>query len=96
MNLTFSNGIAFNCNLEKDRVFPGIGGVLLKAPCYVTDQLPWTFYTESENKNGAWRFEEFLLKDIESDENSATLTLSSRGRWLPRIQEADAMGDARD
>ena len=82
LNLAFCNGR-----------FAGLGDVLFEATPLRSPELPWTFYTESEE---GLRFSEFeLIEVLRSGEGSATIVFESEGAWMPRIQEADAMGDAR-
>ena len=82
LHLAFSEG-----------AFAGIGEVLFAATPLRAPRLPWTFYTESEQGVRFSRFE--LLEVLQPDQDSVTLHFQSRGEWLPRLQEADAMGDAR-
>ena len=64
------------------------GGTLLRSP-----KLPWTFYTESDQ---GVRFDEFRkAKIVKQRDGGVTIVFTACGRWLPRIQAADAMGDAR-
>ena len=78
--------------VEKDR-FLGIGAVRYGSTLLRNPQLPWTFYTESDQ---GVRFEDYrLVKVVKSRGGGATIVFTSQGRWLPRIQDADAMGDAR-
>ncbi len=92
--IEFSNGLAFDPLSEGDR-FLGIGNVSYKGVQLRSDKLPWTVYTESETAEGGVRFENFTLAEIREVDGGADLILSSRSTWMPRIQEADAMGEAR-
>ncbi len=88
---TFSNGLQLELAFA-DAAFLGIGAVrwgdtLLRSP-----RLPWTVYTESDT---GVRFDTFRLLDVEEADGAITLVFAGGGRWLPRIQDADAMGDAR-
>jgi hypothetical protein len=77
----------------KDGRFLGIGAVTYGKTPLRSPSLPWTFYTESDQ---GVRFEEFkLVKVSKSPGGGRTIVFTSAGRWLPRIQDADAMGDAR-
>jgi len=89
--LHFSNGISFSLLLDDER-FLGIGDVRYAETALRDAVLPWTLYTESET---GFRFDEFVLREIEQEGETVTLVLSAPGRWLPRMQETDAMGDAR-
>ena len=83
---------SLNLLVENDR-FRGIGAVRYGTTLLRSPQLPWTFYTESDQ---GVRFEDYrLVKVVKSRGGGATLVFTSQGRWLPRIQDADAMGDAR-
>lgn len=73
--------------------FFGLGEVFFEKTPLRSPSLPWTFYTESEEGVRFSRFE--LIGVIQSNDESATIHFKSTGEWLPRIQEADAMGDAR-
>ncbi|PTX94777.1 hypothetical protein DB346_22485 [Verrucomicrobia bacterium LW23] len=72
--------------------FAGLGQVLFETTPLRSGQLPWLFYTESES--GA-RFTRFTLRDVVRHQHDASIVFEAEGEWLPRIQEADAMGDAR-
>jgi len=76
-----------------DRMFAGVGCVLFESTPLRSPELPWTFYIESEE---GWRFSEFeLLEVVRPSADAATIVFTSEGAWLPRIQQADAMGDGR-
>ncbi len=92
--MKFSNGLELEILTENNQFF-GIGhvsfhGVLLRA-----NTLPWTIYTESESDAGGVRFENFRLVEVRESDEGADFILASRGTWMPRIQEADSMGEAR-
>ena len=89
--LRFGNGFELELALDGDR-FLGIGEVQYDGTALRNPQLPWTLYTESER---GYRFETFTLTDISQDGKQARLTFESPGTWLPRVQEADSMGDSR-
>jgi hypothetical protein len=73
--------------------FLGIGAVHYGSTPLRSPQLPWTCYTESDQ---GVRFEDYQLVDVvESGDGGTTMVFTAQGRWLPRIQDADAMGDAR-
>ena len=73
--------------------FAGVGEVFFEKTPLRSPELPWTFYTESEE---GVRFSEFDLLDVvRTGEDAATIVFESEGAWLPRVQEADAMGDSR-
>ncbi|MGB2967138.1 MAG: hypothetical protein WBD14_06985, partial [Phycisphaerae bacterium] len=87
----FANGFSMTLAFEGNR-FLGIGEVRCGRRLLRSAALPWTFYTESET---GFRFDEFRLKDVRRSGQEAILLFTSEGRWLPRLQAADAMGDAR-
>ncbi|HSI85072.1 MAG TPA: hypothetical protein VK970_14870 [Candidatus Methylacidiphilales bacterium] len=73
--------------------FGGLGQVLFENTLLRSGELPWLIYTESES--GA-RFSRYTLRDVvRNQEDSVSIIFQGEGEWLPRIQEADAMGDAR-
>jgi hypothetical protein len=73
--------------------FLGIGAVRCGPTLLRSPRLPWTFYTESDQ---GVRFEDYRLANVVKPRGGgATILFTSQGRWLPRIQDADAMGDAR-
>ncbi len=72
--------------------FTGLGEVKFEETPLRSPAIPWTFYTESE---AGFRFSEFDLLDVLQTGDETTIVFESEGTWLPRIQEADAMGDAR-
>ncbi|MEI6521602.1 MAG: hypothetical protein WCO98_16435, partial [bacterium] len=72
--------------------FLGIGEVRYQHKQLRSAQLPWIVYTESEH---GFRFEPNRLIDVEHDGDAVTLVFAGDGTWLPRLQEADAMGDCR-
>jgi hypothetical protein len=83
----FTLGLAF-C----DSCFTGLGDVVFDGMPLRAPRLPWTFYTESEK---GFRFSEFDLLEVRQVADSVTIVFESEGAWLPRVQAADAMGDAR-
>ncbi|MFH1500069.1 MAG: hypothetical protein ABII82_19865 [Verrucomicrobiota bacterium] len=84
----------FTLHLAFDRHnFLGIGKVLFDGTPLRADILPWTFYAESETGVRFSRFE--LVRTDATEDGGAVIHFRSRGEWLPRIQEADAMGEAR-
>lgn len=88
----FDNGFSLRL-AAAGRRFLGIGEVRFGRTRLRSPALPWTLYTESET---GVRFEDFELRGVErATDGAATLVLAASGRWLPRLQEADAMGDAR-
>ncbi len=95
MTLRFSNSFELRFAMGRDDSFLGIGLVQFDGTPLRTDRLPWSFYTESETKEGGWRFETFRLQNVRQDAAEALIVFTSEGQWLPRIQAADAMGDAR-
>ncbi|WP_269523271.1 hypothetical protein [Coraliomargarita parva] len=93
-DLAFSNGISLQLILEEDK-FLGIGVVEYQGVPLRASVLPWNFYTESEVEERAVRFETFSLEEVRQAGEAVELVLKSKGVALPRIQQADAMGEAR-
>ncbi len=89
--IKFDNGISLRLSCERER-FLGIGEVRYRSTLLRSPQLPWAVYTESED---GFRFDQFRLVEVTASGSEATIAFSSQGAWLPRIQAADAMGDAR-
>ena len=89
--LQFDNGIVVELLIVGDR-FLGIGAVTHQDAPLRSTELPWTLYAESDE---GFRFDTFQLKNVEADGEEATLTFLAHGDWMPRVQEADAMGDSR-
>ncbi|EIQ01381.1 hypothetical protein OpiT1DRAFT_05957 [Opitutaceae bacterium TAV1] len=84
----FSLHLAF-----EDGSLTGIGAVNFHNTPLRSALLPWTFYAESET---GVRFSRFDLSGVEQKNGSdVTICFRSNGEWLPRIQETDAMGEAR-
>ncbi len=94
--IDLGNGIAFDLLFgptgDGAPAFRGIGEVRCGRHVLRSAALPWTLYTESET---GLRFEDFRLAAVERTSAGTTLVLSSEGRWMPRAQAADAMGDSR-
>jgi len=89
--ISFPNGLRLEL-AGSDADFLGIGAVWFGDTLLRSAQLPWTVYTESET---GVRFDSFRLLGVEKDGEAVTIVFAGEGRWLPRIQDADAMGDAR-
>ena len=89
--LEFENGFVLGLVREGED-FLGIGQVCYQGTPLRCPALPWTIYTESE---AGLRFDRFRLAGVEADGREATITFTSQGAWMPRVQAADAMGDAR-
>jgi len=89
--IRFENGFELTLALDGER-FLGIADVRYDLTPLRNPELPWIFYTESDR---GFRFEEFRLVDVEKTDSGAVIVFTSQGSWLPRAQEADAMGDAR-
>ena len=87
----FQNGLELEVIVEGNR-FLGIGELRYQGTPLRSGALPWTVYTESEL---GLRFDTFCLKEIKQDADAVTIEFTGGGQWLPRIQDADAMGDAR-
>ncbi len=90
-SIIFSNGFSFDLLGEADR-FLGIGAVRFQGTALRAAKIPWLIYTESEHGLG---FDPTRLEAVERSGEAVTLVIAAEGRWLPRVQEADAMGDAR-
>jgi hypothetical protein len=95
-HLDFPNGFSIEIDRQDGR-FNGLGRILFNGIPLRSSRLPWTLYTESETDDAAVRFESFILADTRHDAagGAITLVLKSTGRWMPRAQQADAMGEAR-
>lgn len=89
--LTFDNGFAIRV-LSTGRRFGGLGRISYADVSLRSDQAPWSLYFESD---AGWRFDCFDLQEVQSDGKDATITLTATGRYNPRIQDGDAMGDSR-
>jgi len=89
--ITFPNGMQIELALA-NFAFLGIGAVRFGDTLLRSPQLPWTVYTESDR---GVRFDAFRLLEVERADGAVTIVFAGDGRWLPRIQDADAMGDAR-
>ena len=92
--IDFPNGISLQLDVNGSE-FLGIGSVSFKGTPLRSTRLPWTLYTETERFDEAVRFETFTLKEVRKTGDAVEVVLLSPGRWLPRVQEADAMGEAR-
>lgn len=93
--IEFPNGLSLEL-MTDGRRFAGIGTVACRGNVLRSSLLPWTLYTESETFDAAVRFETFTLEDVRHEaDGGVSLVLRSRGQWMPRAQEADAMGEAR-
>ena len=92
--LDFPNGISLHLDVNGSQ-FHGIGAVSYKGTQLRSSQLPWTVYTETEHFDEAVRFETFSLKEVREKGSEVELVITSKGSWMPRIQAADAMGEAR-
>jgi Melibiase len=89
--ITFDNGLSLELACDGQR-FLGIAAVRYEDTPLRSPKLPWNVYTESEH---GFRFDQFRLKEVTALPDRATIVFTSEGSWLPRIQAADAMGDAR-
>ena len=89
--LKFSNGLELDLVLCGDR-FLGIGTVRHAGVPLRSSALPWTIYAELE---AGFRYDRFQLIEIKASSTEAMIRLHARAGWLPRVQEADAMGDSR-
>lgn len=78
---------------EDGNRFLGIGSVVQGETPLRSAALPWTFYTESD---AGFRFDEFTdLKTMKRKGGAVELRFKAVGRWMPRVQCADSMGDSR-
>ncbi len=91
MRIPFANGLSLQLLLDGGR-FLGIGEVRCDALDLRSAALPWLVYAESET---GVRFEDWTFTAIEEAGEARTIVARSPGRWMPRAQEADAMGDSR-
>jgi hypothetical protein len=89
--ITFSNGFAIDLMTDESR-FVGFGEVRYKGTTLRSGEMPWSLYFESDT---GWRFDTFSLVSVTSTGQQATVTLTGRGSYNPRIQTGDAMGDSR-
>jgi hypothetical protein len=89
--LEFDNGFTLQVALDGEK-FMGIGEVTYQGTPLRSPQLPWTFYAESDT---GVCFEDFVLDEVKQDGCGVTITLTAAGRWMPRNQQADSMGDSR-
>ena len=92
--IDFSNGFSLQLAINGSECL-GIGAVSYKGTPLRSTLLPWTVYTESEHAEEAVRFETFHLKEVRKNGEAVEVVLLSQGRWMPRAQEADMMGEAR-
>ena len=91
MQIDFANGLSLQL-LVDDGHFSGIGAVRCDGLDLRSSALPWLVYAESET---GVRFEDWSFTAIEEAGEERTIIARARGRWMPRAQEADAMGDSR-
>jgi hypothetical protein len=89
--ISFSNGFSLQLAFDGDR-FLGIGAVMWNGRLLRDTRLPWTLYTESDT---GIRFQDFVLDEVQECGDGVSIVFTSAGRWMPRIQDADAMGDSR-
>jgi len=90
--IRFNNGLSLRLATARGH-FLGIGEVRAGRTQLRNPHLPWTLYAESEH---GLRFEDFSLQRVTcGPAGAATISFTATGRWLPRLQAADAMGDAR-
>ncbi len=89
--LGFRNGIEIEI-LKSGTQFLGIGVVRYDGCDLRSNALPWIIYAESETGHC---FDQFELVDLKSSPDEVEVCLQARGRRMPRVQEADSMGDSR-
>ena len=94
--IAIGNNFVVELDVDGDGRFHGIGQVWHGDTALRSGRLPWTIYTESEGEGFGVRFEAFTLKSVDrKDDGAVELKIASRGKWMPRVQVADAMGEAR-
>ncbi len=91
MRIDFANGLNLNLMID-GKHFLGIGAVTCDSLDLRATALPWLVYAESET---GVRFEQWEMVGVEKTGDARTIVACARGQWMPRLQEADAMGDAR-
>jgi len=89
--IEFENGITLEARCD-GKHFLGLGRVAFRGTDLRCPDLPWTVHFESES---GFKFDRFELVDLQQSGSDAVIVLSSEGTWMPRLQEADAMGDSR-
>lgn len=89
--ITFKNGVSLTLAGE-GRQFLGIGAVQIHGMPLRSPALPWSVYTESDT---GVQFDEFELLGITATAEGVVVEFQAIGRWHPRIQSADSMGDSR-
>lgn len=89
--IQFPNGLSLEPRTEGDR-FLGIAGVWCGETPLRDPILPWIVYAESED---GFRFESFRGLRVRREDPWTVLEFVAEGTWLPRVQEADMMGDSR-
>lgn len=92
MRLDLGSGFAIDLPRADDGACPGIGAVTWQGIPLRDPRLPWTVAFESE---AGLAFALSHLLAVERDGSATVLVFAADGRWMPRAQEADAMGDAR-
>ncbi|MBN8526077.1 MAG: hypothetical protein J0M02_12145, partial [Planctomycetes bacterium] len=92
MRLDLGSGFAIDLPRADDGACPGIGAVTWQGIPLRDPRLPWTVACESE---AGLCFALSHLLAVERDGPATVLVFAAAGRWMPRAQEADAMGDAR-
>lgn len=92
MHIELGLGFALDLPRADDGVCPGIGSVTWQGLPLRDPRLPWTIAFESE---AGLAFTLSRLLGIEQNGDATVLVFAADGRWMPRAQEADAMGDAR-
>lgn len=90
-SITFDNSLSFDLLFAGERL-RGIGAVRLGSTPLRSAAVPWMIHFESET---GFSFSPDRLLDLETSGTAATLTIRMAGAWMPRLQDADAMGDAR-
>nr|MBA3686420.1 hypothetical protein [Planctomycetota bacterium] len=92
MHLDLGLGFAIDLPQREDGSCNGIGAVTASGTPLRDPRLPWTVSFESEH---GLSFALSRLLRVEQQGDATVLVFAADGRWMPRIQEADAMGDAR-
>lgn len=92
MRIDLGLGFALELPRSDDGSCPGIGAVIWQGTPLRDPRLPWTIAFESE---AGLCFALSRLLQVEREGAATVLVFAADGRWMPRAQEADAMGDAR-
>ncbi len=92
MHIDLGCGFTMELSRAADGACPGIGAVAWNGQALRDARLPWTVAFESE---AGLSFALARLAKVERENDTTVLVFEADGQWLMRVQEADAMGDAR-